>query len=189
MWDFIWLFASCVPFAAVVMGSLISLVQLLQIFVDTSIDFYTCRVYMRVEMCLLTSLFKKVIQPDAAAPPALILREAYHEDALELAAQNDGVGCTREEADSTREVKRKAGEKTRGFQGNVFNLMFVDIPSLASLVFTFVDVVMMPVRIGFAAGMLYMQVSLANRQPALSSPFSRQIARCPLLILPQWMVL
>ncbi|KFH07154.1 ABC transporter transmembrane region domain-containing protein [Toxoplasma gondii MAS] len=153
----------------VVIGSLISLVQLLQIFIETSIDFYTCRVYMRVEMCLLTSLFKKVIQPDTAAPPALIFREARPEETACAGAQKagekaeKGLVCVGEKAEKSPEEKKQA----RGFQGNVFNLMFVDIPSLASLIFTFVDVVMMPVRIGFAAGMLYMQIGVAAEVPGL----------------------
>lgn len=143
---------------ALVIGTLISLVQLVQIFVDTAIDFYVCRIYMRVEICLLTSLFKKVIQPDAPAPPAVILRSTHR------TTYEDSQALPKPSGDRKTESRRK--EKSiapgravaRGFQGNVFNLMFVDIPSLASLIFTFLDVAMLPVRLSLAAVMLYMQV-------------------------------
>ncbi|PFH32458.1 ABC transporter transmembrane region domain-containing protein [Besnoitia besnoiti] len=162
-----------------VIGSLISVVQLVQMFVETAIDFYTCRVYMRVEICLLTALFKKVIQPDAVAPPAVILRESLREEEEDLEAEAAGtragtlagLGERTAAAGGGGERKKMTNkqdkEASRGFQGNVFNLMFVDIPSLASLIFTFVDVAMLPVRIGLAAVMLYMQVGVAAEVPGL----------------------
>lgn len=134
--------------------------QLLLVFLESHLDFYTCRVMIRVETALLTALYKRMLNADALGTSAIFIRKtAFQVSSGPGPPCQDQAGIAANRRPTTQEPTAGHGG-VAGRKGAIFNVVFVDIPSIAEMVLTSVDLVILPVRIALAATLLVLQVCL-----------------------------
>ncbi|KAL8450076.1 hypothetical protein Emed_002658 [Eimeria media] len=129
-------------------------VQLLLVFLDSHLDFYSCRIMIRVETALLTSLYKRILNTSAAedAPSICIKRKP----SSPLNTPPSRSLENEEEEEILFDKQQREGESPH--KGALFNVIFVDIPSAAEMVLTALDLIIMPLRISLAVILLVVQV-------------------------------
>lgn len=146
------LFPAC---AGLIAAAALSAVQLVLVFLDSHLDFYMWRVTIRVETALLTALYRRILWSEALEAPAVSIQNAksYAVSAAGRRLQADATdGGTQ-----TQQAVSGRGGLENG-KGSIFNIMFVDMPSIAEMVLTSVDLAILPVRISLAAILLVAQV-------------------------------
>ncbi|KAL8437705.1 hypothetical protein ACSSS7_000730 [Eimeria intestinalis] len=134
----------------VVAGAL-SGVQLLLVFLDSHLDFYNCRIMIRVETALLTSLYKRILNTGAGGGvPSVCIRSRNSR------LSQTSRSCLSDERKEGGE--RQIQGRETAHKGALFNVIFVDIPSAAEMVLTALDLIVMPLRIALAVILLVVQV-------------------------------
>ena len=129
--------------------------QLLLVCMDSHLDFYTCRISIRVEAALLTSIYKRLLHAESARSPELVIvrRSPYTRTTGRSTAEEKKKKATEATTSTTPLYPEREDKK-----GAIFNIVFVDIPSIAEMVMASVDLLLLPLRIGLAALLLATQV-------------------------------
>ncbi|OEH78682.1 ABC transporter transmembrane region domain-containing protein [Cyclospora cayetanensis] len=129
-------------------------VQLLLVFMNSHLDFFICRISIRVEAALLTSLYKRILNAEALGFAAVTIKS--------LAARRKAPECSGDDIGTSQTARQAAGpggpREVTSRKGAIFSIVFVDIPSIAEMVVTFVDFALLPVRIALTATILVIQV-------------------------------
>lgn len=139
--------------AGLIAAGAFSSVQLLLIFLDSHLDFYTSRVSIRVETALLTCVFKSSLNTNALPAP-------------EVSIKLPGLRCTqplpgRERSGLPEGAAERMNSGSRpGRKGAIFNIVFVDIPSTAQMVLAMLDLFILPFRVAISVILLVLQVCL-----------------------------
>ncbi|KAL8425950.1 hypothetical protein Efla_000927 [Eimeria flavescens] len=140
-------------------------VQLLLVFIDGHLDFFVCRIMIRVEAALLSSLYRRLLNEKAGRPSPLSIKSPSSSSSAGggsgggAAATVGGPAAANREESSGR--VRGSSEQTADRKGAIFNAIFVDVPSAAEMVVTALDLFVMPLRIGLAVAFLFIQVGTA----------------------------
>lgn len=146
------------PFSAcsgLIAAGALSAVQLVLVFLDSHLDFYMWRVTIRVETALLTALYRRILWSEGMEAPPVSFTNA------KSFAQSDAGPQLPANASKTQQAAAGAGRGgLENGKGSVFNIMFVDMPSIAEMVLTSVDLAILPVRISLAAILLVAQVCM-----------------------------
>ncbi|KAL8273171.1 hypothetical protein Esti_002929 [Eimeria stiedai] len=130
-------------------------VQLLLVFLDSHLDFYSCRIMIRVETALLTSLYKRILNSGFGGDaPSVCIRNPPPR--LSHSQRSTRHSRPSEEEEEAFEKQQRGGEPAH--KGALFNAIFVDIPSAADMVLTALDLIIMPLRITLAVILLVVQV-------------------------------
>ncbi|KAL8445263.1 hypothetical protein Emag_005152 [Eimeria magna] len=133
-------------------------VQLLLVFLDSHLDFYSCRIMIRVETALLTSLYKRILSTGSGEDvPSICIRRPSSR--LSSSPLNTTHSRLSEKGEEASDRQRMEGEPAH--KGALFNVIFVDIPSAAEMVLTALDLIIMPLRISLAVILLVVQVGAA----------------------------
>ena len=139
-------------FSGLLAAGTLSAVQLLLVCMDSHLDFYICRTSIRVESALLTSIYKRLLHGQRASGAEVVLMKRY----------TDARGYSRtlplpfSEEEKNNSVTPDSEAESK--KGAIFNIVFVDVPSIAEMVMTSADLVVLPIRVGLAALLLAMQV-------------------------------
>lgn len=127
------------------------------VFLDSHLDFYTCRIMVRVETALLTSLYKRILNANAVDPSVVSIRKTgplATASSPSYRGQEAPAACRCTATEGKRTGAKAVAEK----KGAIFNIIFVDVPSIAEMVLTGLDLMILPVRMALAVTLLVLQV-------------------------------
>ncbi|OII72879.1 ATP-binding cassette protein 2 [Cryptosporidium ubiquitum] len=150
------------------------------VYISTQFNFWESRVVLKIQTCLKTSIFKRLIESNSCAKNLLqngkeIVKSKIQEDDLEIPddvcldidydfsnqnpkCQNDKIHENEEIIDINHTGKKKGSEDRHNISTNVFNLLMVDVEDIEEFIMALIHFILLPFRIFVASLLMYRNI-------------------------------
>lgn len=161
-------------------GLLLVLFYLVHVYISTQFNFWESRVILKIQTCLKTSIFKRLIESKSCAKNLLqngkeIVDSKIKEDKLNIAedlhldidsslsnqnskSQNNNLNETGQDTNRSFDDKKKGSEDRYTISTNVFNLLMVDVEDIEDFIMALIQFILLPCRIFVASLLMYRNI-------------------------------
>lgn len=150
------------------------------VYISTQFNFWESRVVLKIQTCLKTSIFKRLIESNSCAKNLLqngkeIVNSKIQEDKLNVPddvcldidsnlfnkdtkSKNKKVHKNVETTDEDLASKKKGSEDRHTASTNVFNLLMVDVEDIEEFIMALIHFILLPFRIFVASLLMYRNI-------------------------------